>query len=122
VFYTLGADNLVFHVPQTTANGGWGTGSALGGRAVELTVGANADGRLELFYIGTGPGAELFHRVQLAAGWSAELRFGVTGVGDLAVGRTSDGRLELFYRTAATALQHATQLTPNGGWSGGGSL
>jgi hypothetical protein len=72
-----------------------------------------------VFYVGTND--QLFHRVQVAGGWSAEIAFGL-GAKDLAVSRNSDGRLELFYTAPTGALNHSWQLAPNSGWSGGAGL
>jgi hypothetical protein len=115
LFFTTTAD-AIQHAWQTAPNAGWTGASALGGLAKRLDVGANADGRLEVFYVGTND--QLFHRVQIAGGWSAEIAFGL-GATDLAVSRNSDGRLELFYTTSTGALNHSRQLAPNGSWSGG---
>lgn len=83
-------------------------------------VGANADGRLEVFYVGTND--QLFHRVQLpAGGWSDELTSGLSGR-ELAIAANSDGRLELFYAAMNGALSHTWQTAANSTWSGGALL
>ena len=63
-----------WHIWQTTAGGGWSAWDSLGGEPTSLGVGANGDGRLEVFAearvpTGTHP---MWHRWQLApsGGWS----------------------------------------------------
>jgi hypothetical protein len=93
--------------------------SALGGASKELAIGNNADGRIEIFYVGTND--QLFHRVQVTGGWSGELAFG-TAVHDVSVGRNPDGRLELFYATSTGAPGHTAQVAPNGNGSARAAL
>jgi hypothetical protein len=95
---------------QTAANSTWSGHTALGGKAKELVVGNNADGRLEVFYVGTND--MLYHRVQVTGGWSAEVAFGVEAH-DVAVTRNSDGRLEVFIAGASGPHNNARQTAPN---------
>jgi len=116
--FWIAAGGAIQHARQTQA--GWSAESALGGLAKKLAIGANADGRLELFYVGTND--QLFHRVQLpTGGWSGEIAFGAAAT-ELAVGRNADGRLEVIYAAPGGALDHAWQLAPNGNWSAASAL
>jgi hypothetical protein len=109
----------VSHAWQLAPNSSWSGIAALGGTAKQLVVGNNADGRLEVFYVGTND--RLFHRVQVSAGWSGEIAFG-TDARDISVARNPDGRLELFYLSASGAIGHSVQLAPNSTWSVGSTL
>ena len=116
--FWITAGGAIQHAQQ--ADGVWSAGSALGGTAKKLAVGANADGRLEVFYAGSDD--RLYHRVELpAGGWSDEIAFGVAAR-EVAVGRNADGRLEVVYAAPGGALSHAWQNTPNGTWSGAAVL
>jgi hypothetical protein len=98
----------------------WSGVSSLGGLSTgQIAVGRNADGRLELFVVGTD--GQLWHMWQTIAngGWAnwaplgGSFPLGATP----AVGRNADGRLELFVRGADGAVWHQFQAIPNGGWS-----
>jgi hypothetical protein len=116
--FWLASGGAIQHVRQTAS--GWTTSAALGGLAKKLAIGSNADGRLELFYVGTND--MLFHRVQLpTGGWSGELAFGVAAT-ELAVGRNADGRLEVVFTAPDGSLQHAWQTAANGNWSAQAAL
>ena len=116
--FWIAAGGAIQHAQQTAT--GWSAGTALGGLASKLAIGANADGRLELFYTGTD--GKLYHRVQLpTGGWSDELAFGVAA-NELAVGRDADGRLEVVFAASGGALSHAAQTAPNGNWSAASAL
>src|ERR1700761_7371124 len=69
------ANGQIMHDWQTAANGGWIGATALGGPARYITCTRNADGRLEVFYVGMNN--ELFHNWQVTAGgaWKGETRF-----------------------------------------------
>ncbi|GLW11550.1 hypothetical protein Misp01_66780 [Microtetraspora sp. NBRC 13810] len=111
--------------------GGWSGWANLGGSLHAETwpvVGVNADGRLELFVIGTN--GRLSRNFQLAvngtSGWSGWYSMGgdlVTGANEgPAVGRNADGRLEVFANSTDGTLRHIWQTSPNGGWSGWGTV
>ena len=52
--FAVGTDNGLWHIWETTPNGGWSGWASLGGVITsEPTVGRNADGRLEVFARGT---------------------------------------------------------------------
>jgi hypothetical protein len=89
------------------------------GRA--LQVGRNADGRIELFYIGIDD--VLYHNWQLAPNgyWIGENLLGPGAPAkakQIAVGQNKDGRIEVFYIGMDDVLYHNWQLVPNGKWIG----
>ncbi len=89
-------------------------------------VGAHADGRLQVFTIGTD--YQPWTRSQLAGGgWSNWAGMGGDFSGPMAVVTNTNGRMQLFGRSVSRALYHKTQVAPNGGFptawtSGGGAL
>jgi C1A family cysteine protease len=84
----------------------------------QITVGSNADGRLEAFVRGTDNA--LWHKWQVApnSGWSGWGSLGGVLTSNIATGRNQDGRLEAFARGTDNALWHKWQVAPNSGWSG----
>jgi hypothetical protein len=86
-----------------------------------VAVGNNADGRLEIFYIGLDD--VLYHNWQLAPNgkWIGENAVGPKGPSrakQVAVGNNADGRLEIFYIGLDDVLYHNWQSAPNGNWIG----
>jgi hypothetical protein len=81
----------------------------------------NADGRLEVFVIGSDHA--LWHMWQTAPGngWSGWASLG-GWIDRLTTGQNADGRLEVFARGADQALWHMWQTAPSNGWSGWASL
>jgi hypothetical protein len=117
----------LWHIWQTAPGNGWSPWDNLGGGiGPQFLAGAsNADGRLEIFAVGTGPG-ELEHIWQISpgAGWSSWAGLGPLTAGlpvQLAVARNADGRLELF-NVGSGGLWHNWQTSPGGGWAGWSSL
>ncbi len=92
-----------------------------------LTVGENADGRLEVFAVADGDALwHLWQDPASATAWSTWDSLGTPGSGfldDLAVAQNSDGRLEVFAVLNDDALWHIWQdpASPNY-WSGWDSL
>jgi surface antigen len=107
--------------PTGGGAGGWSTQSELSGSARRITLARNADGRLEVFYVGTD--AAIWHRWQTSAGggWSPEARLGGHAV-DVAAQANGDGRLEVFYVGGANTVWHRWQTSPGGDWSGEGRM
>jgi hypothetical protein len=115
------------------AEGGWSEWASLrgpggGGTLGPLTVGASADGRLELAANDADEGA-VWHAWQTptaAGGWSGWRSLGKPGGQPAMLGstlaRNSDGRLELFTVATDGAVWHIWQTAPNDGWSGWHSL
>jgi C1A family cysteine protease len=99
--------------------GAWsGWASERGVLNSQITVGSNADGRLEVFVRGTDNA--LWHKWQVApnSGWSGWASEGGVLTSGVATGRNKDGRLEVFVRGTDNAMWHKWQVAPNSGWSG----
>jgi hypothetical protein len=121
--FAVGTDNGLWHIWETTPNGGWSGWAPLGGVITsEPTVARNADGRLEVFARGTDNA--LWHIWQTAPsnGWSGWSSLGGVITSNVSIQRNADGRLEAFVRGTDHALWHIWQTTPGGGWSGWSSL
>jgi hypothetical protein len=96
---------------------------ASSGKALQSA--SNADGRIEVFYIGLDD--VLYHNWQLVPNhkWIGE---NLLGPGDpakakqIAVGKNKDGRIEVFYIGLDDVLYHNWQLVPNGKWIGENTL
>jgi hypothetical protein len=125
--FTVGDDRAVWRRRQQPLGGGWSAWESLGSKAggfAEVGVGANADGRLELFAT-LHDGTDLWHRRQTAPnnGWAPWASLGSVATGTIqapALVANADGRLELFLRTPDTGgLYQLSQKTPNGGWTPG---
>ena len=99
---------------------GWGRGwESLGGRVVPTpAMAANADGRLEVFAVGTDGGLWQVFQTTPNGGWGPWVRLGGSRMRSPAVGANADGRLALFGAGAQGALRHTAQTAPNNGWSG----
>lgn len=83
---------------------------------------SSADGRLELFIVGSGDG-NLYHIWETTRGgaWSDWYSHGrppsTTLIGPPTIAPSADGRLELFIVGQDGNLYHIWQTTPSGGWS-----
>jgi hypothetical protein len=127
----VGDERAVWHRWQTTPNGRWSTWDSLGAPPDDfsgpLAVGANADGRLELFAPAafSGGNQEIWQRWQRTPGdddWWKWFSPDTAGSGELltsvpVVARNADGRLELFVVRADGAVWQRWQTAPNGNWS-----
>jgi hypothetical protein len=127
--FAVGEDGALWQKWQTAPNGGWsewlGRGRPAGDVRLstdQFTVGRNADGRQELF--GVGSDGEIWQTWQTApnGGWSHWQKLGKPPVGvrrtdRLSVGFNEDGRQELFAMGADDSLWHVWQVGPNVGWS-----
>jgi len=126
VFAVDTADRLAWHIAQTAPNGSFGGWSRLFDAAGltagpgQITVGSNADGRLEVFTLDTA--GHVWHTAQTApngdfGGWSQ--LGGAVGVGQITVISTSSGSLEVFaVDTAAGMAWTIFQDGPNGDFEG----
>ena len=99
---------------------GWGRGwQSLGGRIVPTpAMTANADGRLEVFAVGTDGRLWQVFQTTANGAWGRWVRLSGTRVRSPAVARQPDGRLAVFAVGAGGALRRAVQTAPNNGWSG----
>ncbi|MEV5935122.1 hypothetical protein AB0L56_20935 [Streptomyces sp. NPDC052079] len=113
--FVRGLDGALWHIWQTTPNGGWSGWASLGGGITDPVVGHNADGRMEVFVRGLD--GALWHIWQTApsSGWSGWESLG-GGITDPVVGHNADGRMEVFVRGLDGALWHIWQTAPNNGW------
>lgn len=132
--FTVGTDGALWHIYQVAPNGIWSGWAPLGTppnvHAVTVPiVGQNADGRLEVFTIGSD--GALWHIWQTRPGqgpWSNWFSSGrpAASVSNtspaLAVSQNLDGRLEVFTVGSDGALWHLWQSRPNGTWSTWASL
>jgi hypothetical protein len=113
-----------YRVAQVAPNGGWDRllplGNATGAR--RAVVGANQDGRLEVFAIDRNPG--LWHVWQGSLGgnwqtWSPVWAAGAAGdLKDLAVTNHADGRLVVLGLGKDGRVHQVAQTGPNAGWGG----
>jgi acylphosphatase len=123
--FAVGTDNGLWHIWETTPNGGWSGWASLGGVITsEPTVGRNADGRLEVFARGTDNALwHIWQTAPSAGPWSGWASLGGVITSRPAVGNDADGRLEVFARGTDDALWHIWQTAPSAGpWSGWASL
>jgi hypothetical protein len=81
-----------------------------------ISSGRNADGCLELFYVGSD--GLLYHRSQIAPSgeWSCESRFAGRTKG-VTVGQNVDGCLDVFYIGTDDCFYRKWRTEPDGGWS-----
>jgi hypothetical protein len=108
------------HLAQLTAGGGWSGPISLGSNLMSDPVAAvNADGRLEVF--ATTAGHTVYHAWQLAAGgplWTLGLINGAFFATDPAVVSVpADGRLEVFEVGLDGALYEDAQNGPGGSFN-----
>jgi hypothetical protein len=133
VFVVDRRDHWLYSQPQTAPSNGWSPdwfpfGAPAGVRlASSPGVGSNADGRLEVFVVGSD--GFLWKKDQTAPnnGWSDWLTHGapdgsVRWVSSPVVVPNQDGRMELFMVGTDGQLWHEWQTAPNNGWSGWASL
>ena len=127
--FAVGRDGALWHIWQTSVNGGWSSwashgappGTQVGGLR-QAAIAPNSQGRLELFVLGEDKA--LWHIWQVApnGGWSNWASHGTppgttfTFSGP-AMAASADGRLELFICGDDNALWHIWQVAPSGGWS-----
>ncbi len=131
IFY-VGTNNRLYHNWQTapadaedpdTVNSWAGETTFVKQSAKYVAVGNNVDGRLEIFYVGTG--GHLYHDWQTAPAnssdalpklnsWQGETAFVGNSAEQIAVGSNVDGRLEIFYIGTNDHLFHNWQAkVPN---------
>jgi len=112
--FCIADDGAVWTTRQIAS--GWNPWQSLGGKVDRLTLGRNADGRLEVF--ARGANKALLHIAQTSpsVSWGAWESLGGQ-VDLLAVGSNQDGRLELFASSPHDkSLSHIGQTAPSGNW------
>src|SRR5919202_1377858 len=123
----LMSTGALWHIWQTAPNGGWSGWDNLGGGIGPhfVDVGQNADGRLEVFAVGSNA---VWHIAQTSAGagwgsWdSLGTPPGATFLRATSVGQNADGRLELFVPDLNGGAWHSWQASPGGSWGSWDSL
>ncbi len=121
--FVRGVDGSPYHNAQNQPNantGDWTGWNSLDKTrtVVQLAVASNADGRLELFAIGTDEALWHISQTQAADWGSAWNSLGGAVLGLLTVGANLDGRLEAFVRGPDYGWWHIWQTVPNVGPSG----
>jgi acylphosphatase len=116
-------DKDVNIITQNEANGSdWSKKKDLDSVAIQIAVGNHADGRLEIFMIGTMANV-MSRQTQIAPNgddWSKEIDIKGQYGRQIEVGKNADGSLSLFYIRPDREIAYMKQLTPNGeDWSGG---
>jgi hypothetical protein len=121
--FGAGPYGTIWHNWQVKPGAGWSGWYSLpqppdGPQNPLLSVGRNADGRLELFT--SGARNELVHMWQVVpnGGWSGWSSLGGYLSDWPTVGRNQDGRLEVYARGNDLAVHHIYQLKAGGAWSG----
>ncbi len=129
----IGTAGTLYQNYQTSPGGSWsgwvamGSGNTWNPYSIPA-VGVNADGRLEVFVVGTD--GTINHIWQKVAGSSATTNWStfntfsshVSTTAKLAVGNWANGSLDLFIVGTDGVLYHSYQTAPNGTWSGWFSL
>jgi hypothetical protein len=128
--FATGSDGALWHIWQTSPNGGWSSWLSHGGPPGTTlndlwhpVVAPNSQRRLELFAVGDDNA--LWHIWQIApnGGWSSWTSHGTPpgtdffNSGGPAMAASADGRLELFICGKDEQLWHIWQVAPSGGWS-----
>jgi hypothetical protein len=122
--FAVGTDNGLWHIWETTPNGGWSGWASLGGVITsEPTVGRNADGRLEVFARGTDNALwHIWQTAPSAGPWSGWASLGGVITSSPTVSNDANGSLQAFARGTDDALWHIWQTAPNNGWAAWASL
>jgi kumamolisin len=116
--FAIGGDSQLYRSVQANSGGAFNAWHVLAGGltfAGQPVVGANADGRLEIFI--RGMDGAVWTIYETAPGNYASVSFGGPVAGDPSVGHNADGRLEYFVRGTDGGVWTRYQLTPSGGWS-----
>src|ERR1700694_80427 len=97
----------------------WTTLGSPGQAVVDLALGTNADGHLEVFALTNAQ--QIWHNWQVSPGadWGGWNLFGTaadTGIA-LAAAQNADTRLELFRVDPGGSVWHSWQVAPNADWS-----
>ena len=112
----VGTDGAVWHIAQVVPNGGWNTLTSLGGSTNQpVALGANADGRHEVFII--EPDFDLVHSWESGGGWSPYASFGGGMTRWPAVYPNADGRLDLVVVGGDKVIWRTAQVAPNDIWT-----
>jgi hypothetical protein len=125
--FVPGSDRALWHIWQTTPNGTWSSWASLGTPSNMQSspgpiAGKNADGRIEVFVVGSDDA--LWHIWQTTAGdgwykswFSSGKPSASAGVLGVDVIQNADGRLEVFAVGTDGAFWRIWQNVPNGTWN-----
>ena len=111
-------ENLLYCATQTATFGNFTQASFIGGdSAKQFVLGQNANGLLELVYVGQNN--DLYHRRQVSVTdetWGSETSFAGAKAQEVAVALNHNGILEIFYRGTGDNFvpQLATYAERNG--------
>ena len=121
--FARGVDNNIYHMAQTSANGGWAPAwISLGGTAASDPVAVtNRTGGNTVFARFTDN--NLYYRWQntSSGSWSSWTNLGGPIAGKPSVGKSPDGRMDVFCRMPDGAVQHRWESTTSG-WQAWASL
>jgi hypothetical protein len=127
--FVIGGEHAVWTMSQTAPSGGWGFWLLLGGHVSDdaltepIPVARNADGRLEIFAIGTEHAAWTMTQTAANGGWVTNSWTYLGGwVSEISVGTNADGRLALYVIGGDHAVYTMSQTAPSGGWVSGSWL
>ena len=130
LFMISPTDKQLYTNYQVAANGAWSGWTSLGGlwnASGKITVGNNADGRLEVFLVGTDGKLYTSYETSvngstLWSGWTS-LNGAWSATGSLTVRNNADGRMQLFMISPTDSQLYTNyQVAVNGSWSGWSSL
>jgi hypothetical protein len=121
---------------QIQVNGGWGPGVSMAPySARQITLAANQDGHLELFYPGTDANQNLYHIWETATAgpevplpaWSSQKQIASDSADQISALISAGGEMQIFYVGTNNKLYYNVQTGPNGGegnnhWKGEKSL
>ena len=114
----LAANHEVFLTTNRNSDGAMTHWRSLGGSlSAGPVIALNADGRREIFAVGTDGALWHVWEVSLGGGWSPWATFGGSFVGTPTVAMNADGRLEVFATTEMGVLRHVWQVRPSADWS-----
>jgi hypothetical protein len=114
--FHVSGPTAIFHSWQRCPNDTWWSDATpLGGECLQLAIGRNEDGRLEVFYIKAVDNC-IYHKFQAVPNgpFQAESALGGTPAKQVTIGNNADGRMEVFYIGTDDCIYHKFQGVPNG--------
>ncbi len=119
--FVRGSDSNLYFIEQNSKLDWGGTFTRLAGGVAgsTLSAGTNKDGRLEVFYVGTGTDVQHVWQPNAAtpASWSAAASLGGGGVQKVHVANNLDGRFELLVIGGDSYAWHIWQTAASNGWN-----
>jgi hypothetical protein len=120
--FAKGVDNNIYHMTQTSANGGWSSWSSMGGPAASDPVAVtNRTGGNTVF--ARFSDGNLYYSWQngSSGSYSSWINLGGPIAGRPSVGKSPDGRMDVFCRMPDGSIQHRWEDTSSG-WQPWASL